>query len=833
MRCSRCGRINQRGSRFCRFCGAALAPEGPAAGAAPRTGKKGPRRRIRWGRVALLTILVLFLVGMGTAGVVAYQALRGLPPIQNLVTLSAAGQDSVVYDRYGQPVATLHGAVNRTDVPLDQIAPVMQQAIIAIEDHNFYQNPGFDWKSILRAAFVDLIARRPVQGASTITEQLAKDLYLSNQKTLQRKIQEFVIGLELARTYTKPQILDMYLNEVYFGNGASGIAAASRAYFDESPSQLTLAQAALLAGLPQAPSLYNPLVNYNLAKQRQLQVLQAMVRYHDITEAQAQAAYAAPLNLRPTNPSSGQQMYPYPWYIDAVIQYLEQNHFTMNQIMNGGLKIYTALDPKVYNIAQQAVTYWMDYNFGRSKNAVPNHQAAVMVEDPHTGYVLAVIGGRTHVGAFPENFALDAKRSSGSAIKPLIDYTPAIAKGYTQMSVIQDVPIFQNVDGQRWWPENDDHIYRGYIDLRDALAISDNDVAVHLLNDIGLSYGFNFAVQKFGLPLSPSDEQLGAAIGGLKQGVTVYDMTQAYATLANGGVRMQPIWVTKVVNQYGAVIYQDVPHGTPEFSPQVAYIVTQMLERVLNPTPLPGIGPNAYPTGMNLGIGRPAAGKTGTSNNAADAWFIGYTPQLVCGVWEGNKNGPIPQPYTASGKGPAYGAVAAGPIWQQIMEQTDSALQIPPSDFPRPTGLVYVPNVSITSGKIASQYTPKEDIQGAWFIQGTQPTEVGNTHFLVKVAANEPNRLWQPGCGPYVESVFLRPESDWHPGVPMPWDSRYWPPTETCTGGTGPSGGPPLPPGLGGIPPSAAVAPPGPGLPQRLQRLLPPGLLQHLEGRPR
>lgn len=806
------------------------APAAAPAAAHASKPRGAPRRRIRWGRVVLLAVVVVGFVAVATAGVVAYNAMRGLPPIQNLVTLAATGQNSVVYDRYGQPVATLHGLVNRQSVPLSQIAPVMQTAIIAVEDHNFYQNPGFDLKSIVRAAVVDLLhGGQPVQGASTITEQLAKDLYLGNQKTLARKIQEFIIGLELARTYTKQQILDMYLNEVYFGDGASGIAAASQAYFGEPPSQLTLAQASLLAGLPQAPSLYDPLVHYQLAKQRQWQVLQAMVRYHDITPAQAEAAFQAPLHLHPAPVSANPSMYPYPWYIDAVVQFLEQQHFSINQIFSGGLKIYTALDPTVYNIAQSAVDYWMNQNFGPSRNAVPNHQAAVVVEDPHTGEILAVIGGRTHVGAFPEDFALDAQRSPGSSIKPLIDYTPAIVKGYTQMSVIQDVPIFQNVDGQAWWPENDDHLYRGYLDLRDALAISDNDVAVKLLHDIGLNYGFNFAVQKFGLPLSPSDEQLGAAIGGLKHGVTVYDMTQAFATFANAGVRMQPIWVTKVVNQYGAVVYQDQPRGTPEFSPQVAYIMTQMLERVLTPHPLPGIGPGAYPTGMDLGIGRPAAGKTGTSNNEADAWFIGYTPQLVVGVWEGNKNGPIPQPATVSGRGPAYGAVAAGPIWQTIMEQVNQALHIPPTNFPQPGGLVYVPNVSITSGEIASPYTPKVDVQGAWFIQGTQPTQVGNTHILVRVAQNQPNRLWEPGCGPYVESVFLRPESDWHPGVPLPWDARYWPPQQPCNSAAPPSGAPPLPPpGPGGAPPTPAPGTPGtsPRLLPGLGRLLPPGLFR-------
>ncbi len=708
-----------------------------------------------------------------------------------MVAMNNAGQDSTVYDRFGNKVATLHLFVNRVTVPINQISPNLQHALVAIEDHNFYHNEGFDLASIVRAAFVDLTHHAALQGASTITEQLAKDLYLSDQKTLVRKIQEFIIGLELARSYSKPQILDMYLNEVYLGNGAYGIGAAAKSYFNETPSQLTLAQSAVLAGLPQAPSAYDPLVNLKLAKARQQQVLQAMVKWGYITQAEASAAYRAPLNLNSTPAASTNpnQMYPYPWYIDQVVKVLEQKGFTQKQIFDGGLKIYTALDPTIYNIAQNAVDYWMNYNFGVSPRTNPYHQAATVVENPHNGYIYAVIGGRTHPGAFPLNLATArpgttnfAGRSTGSSIKPLLEYTPAIAKGYTQMSVIQDVPIFQNVNGQAWWPKNDDGKYRGYMTLRDALAISDNDVAVHLLHDIGLNYGFNFAVQKFGLPLTAADRNagLGIAIGGLTNGVNVLDMTQAYATFPNNGVRMSPIWVTKVVNQNGAVVYQNTPHGQSEFSPQVAYIMTKMMERVLYPHMIPSIGPGAYPTGVALGIGRPAAGKTGTQNGEADAWFIGYEPQLTVGVWEGNRLGEIPQPSTVSGRGPAYGDVAAGPIWQTIMEKTNAAENIPVQHFPQPSGLVYVPNISITSGLIAGPYCPANQIEGAWFIRGTQPTTVGHSHFPLAVTATSSPEIWQPGCGPAVTSVFLKPASDWHSGVPLPLDHIYWPPTQTC-----------------------------------------------------
>lgn len=810
MQCPRCGQENADGSKFCRHCGRKLPAIGgrqtarrpkKSAEASRTASPKGTRRRVRWFRVLGTTVLAVAAIGVLGLGYETIKALHNMPSVSNLVNLSTAGQDSVIYDRFDKPVATLHLSTNRVDVPLSQISPHVQDALVAIEDHNFWQNDGLDIKSIFRAAFDDLIHPGSLQGASTITEQLAKMLYLHDNRSISYKIRETILGLELARSYSRQQILDMYFNEVYLGDGAYGIETASKAYFNEKPSQLTIPQAALLAGLPQAPSAYDPLTDYQAAKARQLEVLQAMARYGYIKPSMVQTYYQAPLHLTPQKISTANVVtpYPYPYYIQHVIAVLESKGFTQQEIFDGGLKIHTELDPTVYTIAQNAVDHWMNYNFGPS----PTYQAAAVVENPQTGAVWAVIGGRSqHFGGLNLATSGQVQRSSGSSIKPLLEYPEAIIQGYTQMSVVQDVPTIRLSNGT-WWPNNDDNIYRGYIDLRDALGISDNDASVHLLEDVGVQQAYNLLTKGFGVHLPEVDTtQLGIGIGGFKAGgVNAYEMTQAYATFANQGVRMKPIWVSKVIDANGSVVYQDTPQGTRVLTPQQDYIMIKMMERVLDPNELPGIGPGAYTTGNLLGIGRPAGAKSGTNNGEADAWFLGYEPQMVVGVWEGNQYKEAPQPSTPNGL--AYGATAAGPIWKQIMEQVNQAEHIPVKNFPRPSGLVQVNNVSITSGELAGPLTPHDDIaNGIWFIQGTQPTHVGDVWELVRVLASNNHVLWEPGCGPYTAHVYLKPEPIWHAPEPLPWDHIFWPPTARCT----PSASPSISPSTG--PPSASPSTP-------------------------
>ncbi len=758
MICPSCGTANRARESVCQHCGTRLTP---------------PRRRLRRGRLAAL----LALMAGGFCLLALIRVSQQLPSTAHLGARFKSSPSSLVYDSQGKIIARLGGPV-RQAIPLSRISPQLDEAVIAVEDHSFYQNPGFDIRSIARAALVDIRHRAPLQGASTITEQLAKNLFLSDQKSLSRKIQEFLLGIELAHQYSKNTILDMYLNAVYYGQGAEGIKAAAHIYFDTTPARLSLAQASLLAGLPQAPSAYDPITHMREAKERQRQVLDAMVRYHDISPASAQRAFKAPLGLHPKAPTSGSGQYPYPWYVDRVISELLSHGFTMNQILYGGLRIHTALRPQAYQAAQAAVDQWMNKNFGKSKARYPHHEASAIVENPKNGHVWAIIGGRRHFTFLQEDLALDSNRSTGSTIKPLLDYAPALAKGYTEMSVVQDVPLYQNVQGQSWWPANDDNQYRGYINLKDALAISDNDAAVHVLKKIGLAYGISFLRQHFAISVPASQaHNLGSALG---VNTSLLAMTRAYGALDNSGRLLQPVFVTQVT-WHRQVLFHAPVQTRQALTPQEAFLLTNMLEGVLNPHPLKGIGPGALATGSRLGIGRPAAAKSGTNTQESDAWFIGYEPQILVGVWEGNRVGEIAQPYTDSGSGPAYGAVAAGPIWQQIMRSVNQALHLKPQRFSQPPGLIYVRRISITSGKRAGAYTPLHDIQGGWYIAGTQPRGMDHLWHPLRVLADNPARRWRPGCGPYLVMAALRRESAWHPGVPKPWDARFWGPSATCS----------------------------------------------------
>ncbi len=733
----------------------------------PQALKKFTRfARLHPWKLAVLTALGLVGAVVLIGIVVTVKVITTLPSVN---TVGQVSTRSVIYDLAGQPVSYLWGQSSQP-LPLSEIPLSLQDAIIATEDHAFYQNSGIDIKSILRAALADLVHRSAVQGASTITEQLAKIHYLTNQKTITRKIAEVILGLEIAHTYTKPQILDMYLNQVYLGEGATGVGAASQVYFSETPSQLTLAQAALIAGLPQAPSYLDPFINLKAAVARQHQVLANMVRYGYITQAQATAAANAPLNLsRGTLAQSTN--YPYPWFVDTAVSTLLSHGFSMNELLNGGLKIYTTLVPSVENAATSAVATVMNQAFGAIQpGVVPNNEAAVVVINPHNGYVEGIVGGRVHNTILAFNRATQAYRQTGSAIKPLAEYTTALLQGYTAGSIIDDgIWMFQ--DGVPW-PQNDSHRYLGRITMQRALSLSDNNASVRLLSMVGIHNAFVTATQIFGLPLVAhgvrNDQTLSMGIGGLTRGVTPMQMAEAYTVFPNEGYRATPIVVTKVVAPDGQVLFTDAPQLVHVLSAQISYIMIKMMERMF-----------VYGTSRSpqLQLNRPAAGKTGTTTRATDGWFAAFVPQLEAVVWEGTDN-------NATQPG-VYGATHAGPIWADLMKAI--VAKMPVEHFVRPPGIVQA-TIDTKSGMLPSPLTPSQFISSHYYyIANTQPTQQSTVWVQAQVDSADTSLLWTPTCpAPPVTKVFLTRPTDimTGPGMQLPIDSVYWEPTQSCTNGT-------------------------------------------------
>lgn len=750
-----------------------------------RRQRRVSRRRIHPLRLGLtlagagvLAVLVLGVVLVG-------HTLANLPPVTNIPPVTAG---SVLYDASGQEITQLHSETNAVPLPLSQIPVNLRDAIIATEDASFYTNAGFDLRGILRAGFYDLTGHGNLQGASTISEQLGKMLFLHDNQSVSYKVKEVLLGISLDHTYSKAQILDMYLNRIYLGQGAVGVGAASEIYFNKPVSQLDLVQCALLAGLPEAPSYFDPLINPTAALARRNEVLGRMAAVGDISQALAQASEKLPLEL--ATGATGANTYPDPWFVDAVIAYLESKGLSSNQLFSGDLKIYTTLSPKVQNAATAAVSTVMN----QLAQPPAGPQAAMVMMDPATGDVLAIVGGRDHPPGYltVENLATQGLFQTGSAIKPLAEYTDAIEHRDTAFTIIEDAPFLKH-DG-KWWPNNDNFVYQGAIPLEYALAISDNNASVRLAvsGRVGIPSAWNTAVHQFGLPLSPLDKDNTAlAIGGETVGVTPLEMTTAYATFANDGVRPEARLVTRVVGPNGQVLFNDPVRAQQELTPQVDYVMTKMMEQVIT-------HPGATAYGV-ADIGRPAAGKTGTTSKSTEGWFCGFTPQLVGCAWEGYPT-PTPQPGV-------YGATYAAPIWRDAM--IGSLRGDPIEHFARPPGIVAV-RVDTKSGLLPSPLTPPSDIATGYYIRGTEPTTISNVWVVDTVVAGNASELWTPGCpGQPTRQLFLKKPTDLVPGAPLPADHILWPPTRVCGAGQasvsgGKSGG--------GQPPTkgpASATPPG------------------------
>lgn len=641
------------------------------------------KRLQRWLIYSGAALLLLFIMAFGF---LYYLRVQALPA-------SAISQTSQMLDAQGHIIDTFHAGENRQSVPLKEISPYLLEATLAIEDQRFYDHLGFDLKGMARAAVVNVEHLSREQGASTLTQQLARNLYLTHERTWTRKLKEAMYTIQLEMHYSKDEILGLYLNEIYYGHGAYGAEAASELYFGKHASELTLAESAMLAGIPKGPKYYSPYMDMKNAKDRQRTILQTMADQGIIQQSDAKAAGAELLKFVPLGTSKASGIAP---YFRDYIRYIAVDKLGIDErtLSEGGIRIFTTLDPVAQHAAEEAVA-----------NGIPEdsqQQAALISIDPRTGYIKAMVGGRDYkTNQYNRVFA--KTRQPGSSFKPIL-YLTALQQGVmTPVSKFKSAPtIFTYDEGRKTYsPSNYNSKYVGdYIDMRQAIASSDNIYAVNSIMAVGPEKVIDMA-RKLGIE-SPMQPVPSLALGTFP--ISPMEMASAFSTLANGGIRMEPTAILRIEDSKGEVLYEAKPASYSVVDAAHAYVLTSLMESV-------------FDTGGTAGrvsamIKRPVAGKTGTT--ATDAWLVGYTPELATAVWVG---------YDKGRKLTQTEARRAAPIFATYTEAALSA--IPPKIFPLPDGVVSV-YIDPGSGKLAGKTCPNRRLET--FVSGTQPVEVCGVH---------------------------------------------------------------------------------------------------------
>ena len=644
------------------------------AGKRRSTGAAKPGRR--WRRLILATGLVVLLVGLfgaGAAALWAYTILsRTLPSVAALERFDPS-EGSKVYDDNDELITEFH-VERRIFVPLAQVPKPLRDAVIATEDARFYSHYGVDPTGIGRAIYQNFRRGRIVEGGSTITQQLAKVLFLTPDKSLDRKLKEAILAVELERRYSKDRILELYLNQIYFGHGAFGVEAAARTFFGKGVQELTLSESALLAGLPKAPATYSPFEHPDAAKRRRVIVLGRMVETGILKPDQAKRAGATELVLVPPERrrTTGQ------YFLDYVQQLLEQQ-FGADIVFKGGLHVYTSLSPTMQLKAEHALREGLRALESRraavaAKAAqgalvgVERPEGAILSLEPQTGYIKAMVGGYDFFKS-EFNRATQAHRQPGSAFKPFV-FIAALESGLTPASVVDDSPIEYPTgkSGKTWKPDNYDRRFRGPITLQQAIEDSINVVAVKVQEQVGVRRTVEVA-RRLGVE-SPLHENLSIALG--TSDLTLLELTSAYGTLANQGMWMRPTAIRYVLDAQRKLLEENAPQGKQALSPEIAFVATQMMRGTIER----GTGAAAK------SLGRPAAAKTGTTNDYSNAWFVGYTPKLATGVWVG-----YDRPRSLGHD--ETGSRVAVPIWTAFM--TQALAGTPAEEFPIPDRVVLAP----------------------------------------------------------------------------------------------------------------------------------------------
>jgi penicillin-binding protein 1A len=687
-----------------------------------------------WPKRYLLGALFLacWLLGMA----VLHQLLSDLPNIETLQNYTPPIVTRI-YDIHGDIVSELF-TERRTLIPLTEIPVNLQNAFLATEDQYFFQHWGINLRGIFRASLTNLRHGRVVEGGSTITQQLSKVLFFSQTKTLSRKIREFLLALQLERNYSKEEIFQLYLNQIYFGHGAYGVEAAARTFFGKHVKDLNLAECATLAGLPRSPRTYSPFLNSKNALRRRAWVLSRLRRSGYITPQEEMIAGVVPLNTQKSPVLSPTGAY----FVEYLRQILEPKYGD-NALYQGGFSIYTTLDVKMQRAAEEVMNrYLADFDkekekeklqqladFKKHKKAVPlsfststvKVQGSLVAIDPRTGGIRAMVGGRDYRES-QFNRVTQAQRQPGSAFKPFV-WTAAMDDSMTAATIVDDDRVAFYNDGQNWkllesatdayaiaaatapyppdqvWvPQNWDFKYFGPVTLRTGIALSRNLVSIRLTDHFGAPAVVDYA-RRCGIK-SPLQPVLSIALG--TEQVNLLELTDAYATFANGGIRPEPYGIIRLEDKNGKVLEEHSPTSSVELSAQTAYLMADLLRAAVTH----GTGARAQ------AVDRPAAGKTGTNQDLKDLWFVGFTPDLVAGAWMGYDD------FTSLGKH-FTAASKVVPWWTEFMKQAHDG--IPAHNFPVPEDIVFA-KIDAQTGLLALPSCPKVVL--AAFKKGTDPKDL-------------------------------------------------------------------------------------------------------------
>ncbi|MBH8561379.1 penicillin-binding protein [Nostoc sp. CENA67] len=620
-----------------------------------------------WRQVGQITGGTLLTIAMLTTSVVAGGlvglaiSFRNLPQVGQMRNFTPA-ETTYIYDIKGKLLVGLHGEANRKNVPLDQISPNLKRAVLASEDSYFYHHHGIDPGGIGRAAIVNWTAGGVHEGGSTITMQLVKNIFLSQKRAFTRKIAEAVLAIRLEQILSKDRILEMYLNQVYWGHNNYGAETAAQTYFNKSAVDLTLAESAMMAGLIQAPEEFSPFVNKNLAIEKQRQVLGRMLELQWISKQEYDDALRQEIKL---GKIKSFQASLFPYVTNAVSQELIKK-FGRDAVLKGGMRVQTTVATDLQMLAEQTIKKW---HKTLEEQGLNNNQMALVAIDPRTHFVKALVGG---VDSKKSEFnrATQAQRQPGSSFKPFVYYTAFASGKFTPDTTVLDTPVsYPDIDGL-YSPHNYDNTFKGEISIRTALAQSRNVPAVKIGKAVGIDKVIK-TCRTLGI-MSPMEPVSSLPLGAI--GVTPLEMASAYATFANYGWRSPPTLIARVKDSSGNVLLDNTPKPKLVLNPWASATILDVMQSVVKEG-----------TGRGAAIeGRPVAGKTGTTSSEKDIWFIGTVPQLTTAIWVGRDDN----------KQLAHGATGGGmvtPIWQDFMQKALKNVPVnnfkPPSQFSRPKSI--------------------------------------------------------------------------------------------------------------------------------------------------